>query len=743
MASTFSTNLKLELIGNGDQPGTWGTTTNTNLGTLIEQAIAGVRDITMSTANYLLTNLNGLSDEARNAVIIVAGSPGAVRNILVPSGQTKTYIIVNNTSGGFDIGVQTWSGSGLTGVGSIATIPSGASIQIYCTGSNCYAIAPYTSITAVPVEFEGWASGTTLHVTSAPSAPIAIGQTIYNPGILYTTSGFPSNTTVTAFGTGTGGIGTYTISNSSTVGAANYPQPIVALATLNQIATVDYVQSKASSIYLQGAPTADTATAAAFEGTIPLTTVMLASKYFIAGNPLGLGQYVNGTSVSDGTYITAWGTGTAGNSVFTGYISGTTLTVVSTTSGTITTNQYLTSNGSALVAGTKITGGAGPYSVSISQTLGSATSPVTFNGFGPILNATDAYNRTLASDYTVGGWVTLQNDLQAVTTALRTPMLSYTSPLQLANVLWASNISALVGTLGTQSDTAVNILGGTISGVTLNTLASAVTVPSGGTGVTSLTPNAVITAGSTSTNSIVSVTPKQLGNVLTSTAGATVNATALVTGVQYSALSLGTTNFTTVGATSVSITGSIAGTVLTVTAGSGIALGQILSGTGVTANTTITAFVSGSGGTGTYGVSASQTVASTTITALNPVFTATGVATGTGTAQITTWASAPISTVSNSLGVGQTWQSVTGSRAFNTSYTNSTGKPIYVSIVLAGGPNNANAQLYISSVLVSSAQVVVSSAGFVSSVSGIVPNGAVYSLNTSNAPAISSWAELR
>ena len=246
MASTYSTNLKLELIGNGDQSGTWGTTTNTNLGTLLEQAIAGIENITISTANYLLTNLNGLSDESRNAVLVVTGTPGAVRNLLVPLGQTKTYIVVNNTTGGFDIGVQTWSGSALTGVGAIATIPSGASIQIYCTGSNCYAIAPYTSITAVPVIFLGWASGTTLHVTSSPSAPIAIGQTVYNPGILYTTSGFPSNTTVTAFGTGTGGIGSYNISNSSTVASVDLPQPIVALAKLNQNSTVDYVQSKSS-----------------------------------------------------------------------------------------------------------------------------------------------------------------------------------------------------------------------------------------------------------------------------------------------------------------------------------------------------------------------------------------------------------------------------------------------------------------------------------------------------------------
>jgi hypothetical protein len=497
MASTYSTNLKLELIGNGDQSGTWGTTTNTNLGTLLEQAIAGIENITISTANKVLTNLNGLSDESRNAVLVVTGSPGAVRNLLVPLSQTKTYIVVNNTTGGFDIGVQTWSGSGTTGTGAIATIPSGASIQIYCTGSNCYAIAPYTSITAVPVIFLGWASGTTLHVTSAPSAPIAIGQTVYNPGILYTTSGFPSNTTITAFGTGTGGTGTYTISNSSTVAAANFPQPITALATLNQIATVDYIQSKSENIYLQGAPSADTATAAAYEGTTSSATLLI-SRYYVYGNPIGLGQYLNGTGIADGSFVSAWGTGTPGNSVFSGYISGNTLTVVTgTITGTITNSQYLTANGTPLTAGTKITGGSGlSWTVNNAQTLGSISNPVTFAALGPITNATVAYNTSVVNDYTAGGWVTIQNDAQPLAVVVpRTPMLSYLSPLQLANVLWASNIASVVGTLGTQSDELVNILGGYLTNVSINNTAisnAVTTTQSFGDSTTSLATTAFV-----------------------------------------------------------------------------------------------------------------------------------------------------------------------------------------------------------------------------------------------------------
>ena len=66
MASTYSTSLQIQLIGNGEQSGVWGTTTNTNWN-LIEQAVAGVLTINMANADYTLSNLNGVSDEARGA----------------------------------------------------------------------------------------------------------------------------------------------------------------------------------------------------------------------------------------------------------------------------------------------------------------------------------------------------------------------------------------------------------------------------------------------------------------------------------------------------------------------------------------------------------------------------------------------------------------------------------------------------------------------------------------------------
>ena len=128
MASTYSTSLKLTLMGDGDQAGLWGQTTNTNLGTLLEQAITGVTSIVMSDANYTLTSFNGISDEARNAVLVVTGTNNAVRD-LIPPVVEKLYTIVNNTTGGFAIRVIGASGTGVS-------VPNGATCLVYCDGTN-------------------------------------------------------------------------------------------------------------------------------------------------------------------------------------------------------------------------------------------------------------------------------------------------------------------------------------------------------------------------------------------------------------------------------------------------------------------------------------------------------------------------------------------------------------------------------------------------------------------------------
>jgi hypothetical protein len=115
-------------MGDGDQAGLWGQTTNTNLGTVLEQAITGVQSIVMTDANYTLTSFNGISDEARNAVLVVTGTNNAVRD-LIPPVVEKLYTVVNNTTGGYAIRVIGSSGTGVN-------IPNGATCLVYCDGTN-------------------------------------------------------------------------------------------------------------------------------------------------------------------------------------------------------------------------------------------------------------------------------------------------------------------------------------------------------------------------------------------------------------------------------------------------------------------------------------------------------------------------------------------------------------------------------------------------------------------------------
>jgi hypothetical protein len=84
----------------------------------------------MVDANYTLTNFNGVSDEARNAVLVVDGTNGAVRDIIAPLVE-KTYIIKNSTTGGFGVRIIGASGSGVT-------VPNGATVTVYCDGTNFF-----------------------------------------------------------------------------------------------------------------------------------------------------------------------------------------------------------------------------------------------------------------------------------------------------------------------------------------------------------------------------------------------------------------------------------------------------------------------------------------------------------------------------------------------------------------------------------------------------------------------------
>jgi len=126
MASTYS-DLKIELIGTGEQVGTWGTTTNTNLGTAIEEAITGSADVTFSSADLTLTLTNtNASQTARHLRLRLTGTSGGARNLTVPDIQ-KNYVIKNELADAVTVKNST---------GATVTVPAGTSSYVFSTGAG-------------------------------------------------------------------------------------------------------------------------------------------------------------------------------------------------------------------------------------------------------------------------------------------------------------------------------------------------------------------------------------------------------------------------------------------------------------------------------------------------------------------------------------------------------------------------------------------------------------------------------
>ena len=89
MPSSYSTDLKLELMVTGENSGTWGDKTNTNLN-LLQQAIAGYQSIALTSTNTTLSMTNATISDARNAVIKFTGTLSANSTVYVETGIEKT-----------------------------------------------------------------------------------------------------------------------------------------------------------------------------------------------------------------------------------------------------------------------------------------------------------------------------------------------------------------------------------------------------------------------------------------------------------------------------------------------------------------------------------------------------------------------------------------------------------------------------------------------------------------------------
>tara|TARA_R100000005_G_C4985321_1_gene193824 strand:+ start:773 stop:1843 length:1071 start_codon:yes stop_codon:yes gene_type:complete len=129
MASSYSTDLKLELMVTGENSGTWGDKTNTNLN-LVQQAIAGFEAIDVASSDVTLAMTNATLSNARNAVLKLTGTLAGTRQVLVPDGIEKTYIVQDSTTrSGNTLTFKTVSGSGVT-------IVEGKTHIIYVDGTN-------------------------------------------------------------------------------------------------------------------------------------------------------------------------------------------------------------------------------------------------------------------------------------------------------------------------------------------------------------------------------------------------------------------------------------------------------------------------------------------------------------------------------------------------------------------------------------------------------------------------------
>lgn len=192
MASTYSS-LKIELIGTGEQTGTWGTTTNTNLGTALEEAITGSADVSFSSADVTLTLTNSNSSQtARNLRLNLTGSITGVQNLIVPAIE-KLYLINNTLT--FGVIVKNSSGSG-------TTVPASSSMFVFNNGTDV--VNAMTYFTGTLVSSSATITGGTINGTSVGASSASTGA--------FTSLSASGNLTVT---------GNATVNGNTTLGNAS------------------------------------------------------------------------------------------------------------------------------------------------------------------------------------------------------------------------------------------------------------------------------------------------------------------------------------------------------------------------------------------------------------------------------------------------------------------------------------------------------------------------------------------
>lgn len=167
MASTYS-DLKIELIGTGEQSGTWGTTTNTNLGTALGEAITGSASVAFSSADVTLTLTNtNAAQTARNLRLNLTGTSGGARQLILGSGcQIEKFYLINNGLADA-VTVKNTSGSGVI-------VPAGTAMFVFNNGTDV--VNPLSYFSGTLVSSSATISGGTINGTAIGGSSAAAGS---------------------------------------------------------------------------------------------------------------------------------------------------------------------------------------------------------------------------------------------------------------------------------------------------------------------------------------------------------------------------------------------------------------------------------------------------------------------------------------------------------------------------------------------------------------------------------------
>lgn len=187
MSSTYSTSLRVELVGSGDQAGAWGTTTNGNFSNIFDVAIAGYQTVSVTSASQALTYLNGPTTTAAlnqsvYAMLRFTTTTGAAFNVYAPP-VSKQYIVYNNSGYSMTIYNSTVIGN-TTAAGTGITVTNGSKIMVWSDGTNFYELqaANLTGTLAIANGGTGQTTANTAFNALAPSQGSANGKYLKSDG---------------------------------------------------------------------------------------------------------------------------------------------------------------------------------------------------------------------------------------------------------------------------------------------------------------------------------------------------------------------------------------------------------------------------------------------------------------------------------------------------------------------------------------------------------------------------------